>query len=224
MKNTKITVLTRTKNSSNTVFNALKSVYNQSYSPENIEIILIDDGSSDDTVNVVATCFPHITVLTTQGIGAIKTLNLGLQHIRTPYFTIVDSDDELPEHALEILSRVFATDQQVAGVYGDYKELFQNGDSRYVSTSSNIFTTVAGGILFRTDLVKEMGGYDESLFFPEYDLLIKLLEKYRVAHVAEDVYHYFRHPNSLTADKQKVVAGIAQLTAKYGTTLTIRDY
>ena len=45
--------------------------------------------------------------------------------------------------------------------------------------------------MFRRDVLNEVGLYDEKLIFPEYDLLIKIMEKYKGEHISKDYYNNY---------------------------------
>lgn len=225
MKTQRISIIIRTKNNAKTILRALDSVANQSLPQEMLELILVDDGSVDETVHLIKESSPHLSIFHTPSIGAVKALNTALAEVDTTFYTILDADDELPQSALELLLKGFKNAANLAAVYGDYLEISaDNKEQKLVSTTSNIFNTIAGGILFKLENVKECDYYDPTLFFPEYDLLIKLMKSYPVAHIPVEVYHYFRHGDSLTANKQKVIEGINQINEKYGTKYPIREY
>lgn len=223
MKNTQISVIIRNKDNAETILRTLSSVFNQSLESDEDAVVLVDDGSSDDSLEKIKTAFPKLKITKTNSIGGVKALSTALSLVNRPFFTVLDADDALPSTALEVLLNAFTRPEQAAS-YGNYKEISIAGEEHLVDTSSNIFTTLAGGILFRTEAVKAVDGYADDLFFPEYDLLIKLMQKHQVVHVPEEVYYYFRQPGSVTSDKKKVLEGVDQITRKYGKKYPIRDY
>ncbi len=201
---------------------ALESVFTQTLAATAYEVIVVDDQSTDDSLAIANQYADKIRSFQTPSFGAVKALNFGLSQVKTPYFTILDADDSLPKTALASLLDGFRINEEAAFVYGNYTEY--DTTSKIIDTSQNIFDTIAGGILFKIELVIQEGKYDESLFFPEYDLLIKLIEKYPIVHQNDLVYSYFRHASSMTANKEKVDAGIKQITERYGRSFPIRKY
>ena len=70
-----------------------------------------------------------------------------------------------------------------------------------------------------------VGCYDKDLFFPEYDLLIKLIQKgCSNIYIQKPLYNYFRHEGTLTSNKKSVEKGFEQLYEKYGEIKGLRDY
>lgn len=220
-----ISVIIRNFNNSSTIERAIKSVLSQTLSLSEIEMIVIDDSSEDDSVSKIKAFKKNIRFFETKRIGALRVLNFGLREARGKYYTILDSDDYLPLNALKELKRGFEENPRVAGVYGDYYELnVKSSRKRYYSTKDNVFSTVAGGWLLKKNIVAGLGYYDIKLFFPEYDLLKKILKKYKVVHIPEIVYYYCRRFGSMTFDKKEVEEGIKQLEEKYGGKIQIRKY
>lgn len=223
-KNT-ISIIIRNYNSASTVSRAINSVLKQSLPREQLEIIVIDDGSSDSSLEKIKPYMSKINFTETPRLGPQKTLNAGLKKSSGEFYTILDSDDYLPPTCLEKMMTLFAEDSDLGVVYGDYLEFISDSKhSCYYSTSGNIFNTLAGGILFKKQIVENHNFYDESLVFPEYDLIIKLKKKHKMQHLLEISYHYYRHPKSITADNDLVSKGIKQLNKKYDLKIPIRSY
>ncbi|GIK83867.1 MAG: hypothetical protein BroJett025_04890 [Patescibacteria group bacterium] len=225
MKTITVSIIIRTHNNRDTVRKAVESALNQVVESLNVEVVLIDDASRDESFEEIADYLDQVSYIKTNGLGAVAALNLGIVRATGQYFTILDADDFLPSNAVRSLINPFLKEENIAAVYGDYYEIAVGSKSKKLKkTSQNIFNTVAGGILFKKKLVASSGLYDTSLFFPEYDLLIKLERKYKLVHVNKVVYNYVRSGQSLTASAQKVIEGVKQLEKKYGKKLPIREY
>ena len=217
-----ISVIIRNFNNGNTIERAIKSALSQNL--DSIEIIVIDDGSTDDSLNKIKT-FKNIRFYQTKRLGAIKALNFALKKAKGKFYTILDGDDYLPPHVLAELRKKAEENPDAAIIYGDYFEInSKSSDKRRYSTKDNVFSTVAGGLLIKKDIARKLGFYDEALFFPEYDLLKKILKQRKIVHLPKIVYYYHRHLESLTANKIRVKNGIKQLEEKYGEKIPIRKY
>ncbi len=221
----KVSVIIRTHNSAKFVRNAVDSVLSQTPAKKFYEILVIDDGSTDATKKLLKSYGDKIRLMEKQGLGPIKAANLGIEHSRCEYVIFLDSDDAFEPNALEqMLNAIQNSDADF--VHCDYYEKnMENGEVKTISLKDNIFNSVAGGILFKKSLLKKLGGYDEGLVFPEYDLLIKLTrKKCRYEHVAMPLFTYVRHKGSLTSDKEIVKKGFKQLFDRYGEIKGLRDY
>ncbi len=225
MKKPLISIIIRSKNSVDTLERVIDSVLSQKLTNATFEVIWVDDGSEDATVAKLVSCYPQVSLIETDSIGAVAALNEGLKHARGIFYTILDADDALPHQALQSLLNCISDDALTAAVYGNYQEIGINlNQKKFISTANNMYHTIAGGIMFRLKNVAKSGYYDESLFFPEYDLLTKLQSNYRVVHCDKSVYYYFRRSDSLTSDSERVSQGLDQLFQKYKKQFPIRQY
>jgi glycosyltransferase involved in cell wall biosynthesis len=93
---TKVTVIIPTFNRASTILDAVQSVVNQTYAPT--EIIVVDDGSTDDTIEKLGVFSSCITLLRQQNAGPSVARNQGVQAASGEILTFLDSDDTwLPE-------------------------------------------------------------------------------------------------------------------------------
>jgi len=101
-----VTIIIPTYNRANTVERTLNSIFNQSYG--NLELIIVDDGSTDATQTVLSKYSdPRIRMFrhdVNKGVTAAK--NTGLKNIKGEWFTILDSDDEIVPDAIETMLNI----------------------------------------------------------------------------------------------------------------------
>jgi glycosyltransferase involved in cell wall biosynthesis len=209
-------------NSQETIERAVDSAINQTLDQNTYSILIINDGSTDDSLEIVSR-YKDIQVLETDHQGSIAALNIGIQEVETPYVIYLDSDDWFEPLILKTMYNRFLSKSSTDFVYCDYFEVV-NSTRILVSTQKNIFNTLAAGIMFSKESLLSVGLYDESLIFSEYDLLMKLLPSSEYHHISQPMYNYFRHPRSISADKSLVKRGLEQLFEKYGQYLPIREY
>lgn len=222
-----ISVVTTTYNSEEYVERALESVRSQTFNLNRVEHLVVDDGSDDHTVDVVRSFSDgdYIRVIETEHSGASATLNAGIDAAKGKYVIVLDSDDEFKPTILEQMYNVLEKEPSVDFVYSDYVEVFSGGRKRYVDTSDNILNTITIGIMHRRERLLEYEGYDENLFFAEYDLLLRYLkDDLEGCHIAEPLFVYHRRDKSLTGDTEAVKKGKRKLEKKFGRSLDIRDY
>ena len=86
-----VTCIVPTYNSGRYLSEALDSIFAQSYRP--IDVIVADDGSSDDTLSVVRGYGDRIRMVTQPTSGPAQTRNLGLKHAQTEFLAFLDADD-----------------------------------------------------------------------------------------------------------------------------------
>ncbi|GHV28421.1 hypothetical protein FACS1894167_05370 [Synergistales bacterium] len=116
----------------------LESIVNQTYT--NLEIILVDDGSTDGSEKICdeyAASDKRVRVIHKANGGEASARNVGLTHSRGEYVMFCDSDDEIPLDAVMVFSDAFSG-SEVDIVIGSYKEI---GDEiRYAYASKETYT------------------------------------------------------------------------------------
>ncbi len=191
MKNPEVSIILPTHNGARFVEGAIESVLRQTY--KDWELIVIDDGSSDNTEEIVERCQGGDDrirlVKNPTNLGIQKTLNKGLRKARGKYIARIDDDDRWIdkyklERQIEFLSKhpdyvLVGTGVIVVDERG--RELFRFLN---VAEDSNIRTTILSrncfthsSVVFRKDAVLERGGYDESeavRHVEDYDLWLAL--------------------------------------------------
>jgi glycosyltransferase involved in cell wall biosynthesis len=219
-----ISIIVRTYNSAKFVANAIESILHQDVDPTYYEILVVDDGSTDNTIEVLGSYGSKIRIIKGDHQGAIAALNRGIQEARGNYITILDSDDTFEQGIVKAVADIFQKDGAKDFVYTDYREISVDGTEKIVSLAENIFNGVSAGVFIKKEILNAIGGYDESLIFPEYDVIIKLAEKYQGFHLALPGFIYKRRRESLTGSKELVKKGKQQLLLKYNKNFPIRDY
>ncbi len=93
------------------------------------EIIVIDNGSSDGTIEMLSNEFPHVNIIRNQNnIGVARARNQGIRAAGGDYILMLDSDTEIKNNALEILLNFIKSNKDIA-VAGP-KLLYPNGSDR----------------------------------------------------------------------------------------------
>jgi len=113
-------------NKANHIENTLKSILNQTYS--NYEIIVINDGSSDESESkVLKFKDSRIQLYNQKNLGAAMARNLGIEKAKHDYIAFLDADDLWMENHLETLSNLI-NDFPNAGIYASrYELIFKEG-------------------------------------------------------------------------------------------------
>jgi glycosyltransferase involved in cell wall biosynthesis len=198
MSTPRVTVLVGSYNGAGKIGRALGSILAQTVS--DLEVIVIDDGSTDGTVEVVRAVQsrdPRVRLeVLNRNVGIALSLNRGLSLARASAVAIQDQDDwsELCrlERQLELLRQrpdVAVVGSRMREVDAEGRELvartaFAAGD---VTEKLMYFNPIPNGsALFRRDLALELNGYDPRYRFAnDYDLWLRVADRHRVFSIAE---------------------------------------
>ncbi|SFG93120.1 glycosyltransferase family 2 protein [Pedobacter insulae] len=129
-----VSVIIPAYNASKTITQTLESVFAQDYSP--IEIIIVNDGSTDATESILANYGTKIKLISTPNKGVSHARNLGLSHARGEYIQFLDSDDLILPGKLTL--QVKALQENDADVaYGNWQRFIQENKKILVTETVN---------------------------------------------------------------------------------------
>ncbi|MBI4572082.1 MAG: glycosyltransferase family 2 protein [candidate division NC10 bacterium] len=183
---TLVSVIIPTHNRAALVREAIESALNQTYPAR--EVIVVDDGSTDETPEVLARYGDAIRTVRTANRGCAAARNAGVGVARGQYLAFVDSDDAAPPDRLSLQVPVLDAHPDVGIVYGNSIAFGPDLPGEQVhhpvrpdpdgSVAEGIFFTTRIGfdsVLLRRAAVEQAGGFDESLRHNEdTDLLLRV--------------------------------------------------
>ena len=157
---------------------AIRSCLMQMILRRTVEIIVVDDASTDRSAEIVREFSNDVRMFrqdSNQGVAAAS--NVGLENASGRYWMRVDSDDFLNAHACAFLGSILDENPDIDFVYCDHHRVDVRGVkvSRVSLDSDEALFEHGAGVLFRTEALREIGGYDASLRNAEdRDLLMRL--------------------------------------------------
>lgn len=200
----KVTVYIATHNRSKLLLRAINSVLAQSY--ENIEIIVSDDGSTDDTYEKIKQYIDDKLIIYVKNKtpkGACVARNLALSVARGEYITGLDDDDEFTPDRIEKLVKTFESGSYSCvassilernGV-GDLARQFDCGEITLCSLLH--YNMLGNQVLTTTSNLKGINGFDPEMpAFQDYDTWVRLVNKYGKAYKTTDAtYIWYTNHN-----------------------------
>lgn len=183
----RISVVIPTYNRKDIVMRAVNSVLQQSFAP--YEVIVVDDGSTDQTAQLFTTCDARIRYITKKNGGVSSARNRGIQEALGDWIAFLDSDDTW--HAEKLESQINAVIDHGAGVCFTGVVTDQGGRTSAIaqlapslpSGQSGLFNhpiefitrsdhhPMVQSLLIKKDLLKRVGNFDETLYVAEDTLL-----------------------------------------------------
>lgn len=204
---------------------AIESVLSQTF--QDFEIIIIDDGSTDNSYEIIEQYEPHpkISVIYQKNKGLTVSNNIAISVAKGQFIMRLDADDYLDSNALKLLYNEFETDSTLGMVFGDWYEVDEYGHVTSIERRHNFNTQVtlmdqpAHGActMFRLSYLKELQGYDETLTRQDgYELWFRFIRKYKIKSINIPVFYYRKHGNNLTSDESKLLEARAKILEKHG--------
>lgn len=214
MEMIKITVYIPTHNYGRFVDKAIQSVLKQTMS--DWELIIIDDGSTDNTNEVLAKYRGHskVRIIEQENKGLNVTNNIALRLANGKYIMRLDADDYLDENALLILSNILDTKPHIGLVYPDYYEIDSGGAvinmvrRKKLMEEAELLDLPAHGActIFRKELLLEIGEYIETFSCQDgYELWLRFIQKHNPYNVNIPLFYYRQHPFSLTKKEKEIL-------------------
>ncbi|MBU1995244.1 glycosyltransferase family 2 protein, partial [bacterium] len=114
----KVSVAINNYNYGKFIVECIESVLHQTY--QNIEIIVVDDGSTDDSLEILASRYknnPRIQIVSKKNAGQLSAFNEALKHITGEIVFFLDADDLYKKNYIETILKVYKENQDVDFVF-----------------------------------------------------------------------------------------------------------
>jgi hypothetical protein len=192
----KVSIIMPTYNRSYIIRRALDSIEAQTY--KQWELIVVDDGSTDDTWQVMRECqLDNVKYIKTSHGGVSRARNVGLNHATGECIAYLDTDDEWSPHFLELMVKGMKSEPNVGLAYCSNEIIFKiKKDTewrevrRKVCVPFNYFDLLSKIFMFtccvmhRRECTQEVGGFDEGMEACEdWDLFLRIGQKYKIIFV-----------------------------------------
>lgn len=207
----RVSVVIPTYNRADVIPRAVESVLDQTF--EDLELLVVDDGSTDDTVAMLESIDdPRLRVITHEtNRGANVARNTGIEHAEGEFVAFLDSDDEWDRRKLQFqLARYETAAPGCVAVYCDFERQSEGFGGRVLSSVATglaafdearpqeggdeltseiladyLHSGAGSTLLVETDVARKIGGFDEELDrFQDPDFLLRVVQEGRLAYVA----------------------------------------
>ena len=228
---TKVTVIIPTYNRAHFIENAIKSILQQTY--RDYEIIVVDDGSTDNTGYLIAAYGNQIRYFYQNHAGAASARNTGIKKSIGKYIAFLDSDDYFCEENLFKKILFLERNLDIGWVFSDWNYVdefgnyFNKGSLHFHYAQKKLSGLIFGELLYKrnfiatpTVIIRRSVLDDIGLFDPmilsqeEYDLWLRISSKYSVCYINEPLVNVIVHADSLSSDFEKWTLGNALIVDK----------
>ncbi len=183
---------------------AIRSALNQKFSKDQFEVLVIDDGSKDNSVKIIEDFGSKIkSFFLSKNMGLPYARNYGIKKSTGRFIVHLDSDDYMHESLIFVEELFLSLNQEYGAVECDYIHVDKN--EKHLDKISAEKKPIACGIMFKKENLIEIGLYNnEMLLCEDEELRERYKKKYKIGRIAIPLYRYTRHEENITNDKKKL--------------------
>src|SRR5687768_13059955 len=199
-----VTVVCLCYNQGRFVREAIQSVIQQTY--PNLQLLVVDDASSDDSVQTINDCirtYPQIKFFSLpRNVGNCKAFNIALAHVKGEFVIDLAADDELlPERIAQGVRALVTAGSEYGVNFTDALWINELGEGLRQHSHRFPHNVVPRGdiyreaitkfficsptMMFRTEVIRSLGGYDESLHYEDFDFIIRAARNWKYCYTPE---------------------------------------
>lgn len=205
-----VSIITPAYNRADLIGQTIKSVLNQNYS--NIEYLVLDDGSTDDTLKIIKKYRRKLVWESHPNVGETRTVNMGFKMAKGDIIGVVNSDDPLLPGLIKEVVRVMTENPKLLVVYPDWKMIDQNDkvtgeirvpDYNYLNMLRWHYCMPGPGAFFRKSLVKKIGGRDPQFrYVGDFDFWLRAGLEGQFARIPKFLATFRMHPGSASVGEK----------------------
>lgn len=232
----KVSVIIPTFNRFSLISRAIDSVLNQTIKP--FEIIVVDDGSSDNTSTFIKNNYKSVKLIKQKNLGVSKARNVGIKNSSGDWIALLDSDDEWKKNKLEVQIKSLSEYDYYSvchtneiwirnGIRVNQKKRHQKYGGDIFDKCLDICRISPSSIIFKKNIINDVGWFDESLSICEdYDLWLRITANFKILFIDKPlVIKYGGHSDQLSKSVNGIEAyRIKSLENLLSNTKLIKDY
>ncbi len=225
----KVSVIIPTHNRAEFLPSAITSVLNQTF--QDFEIIIVDDGSKDNTQEVVLNFNDKRIKYIRNEVnkGEAGSRNVGILNSNAGYIAFLDDDDEWLPDKLRLQVDLLENNPSIVGVvYTGYVEVDRSNNkiiwqmvpakrgNIYKDILVKNYVGVPSTVVLRRACFEKVSLFDENIIYPtDYDMWIRLSDKFCFEYIKESLVRYYVHERSISGNLELRIRGAEKILKKY---------
>ncbi|MEW6608546.1 MAG: glycosyltransferase [bacterium] len=199
-----ISIIIPTYNAENFLPQAINSVVEQTY--QDIEIIVVDDGSTDNTKRIIEPFMDKIYYIYKDNGGPASARNVGIKSSKGEYIAFLDADDIWLPQKLELQINLFQQCQEIDWIHTNLVLIDESGNVIGIRKLTEILSgsifkilfmenwVLTSSVMMKRECLKIIGNFDETLSVnQDYDLWLRLSHYYKCGYLEQPLVKYRIH-------------------------------
>jgi cellulose synthase/poly-beta-1,6-N-acetylglucosamine synthase-like glycosyltransferase len=238
-----VTIIIPCYNEANTIRATIDSLLHLDYPKDKIKLIIVDDGSKDNTWQIIKEFekYPNVKVFHKENGGKYTALNLGLEQVKTPFLGCLDADSFVDSEALKRIMTYFDNEETMAVapsvIVDKPKNILQGAQKaeydmavytkKMLAFLGGIHVTPGPFSIFRKKVFDDLGPYRHAHNTEDQEIALRMQEHhYKIEH-CPDAYVYTMAPNTvrgLYRQRQRWIYGFIRNVIDYRRLLFRKEY
>ncbi len=223
-----VSVIIPTYNRAHVLGRSIQSVLNQTF--QDFELIIVDDGSTDDTEKIVKNLsnekVKYTKLQKNQGAGVAR--NIGIRLAKGDYIAILDDDDEWMPERLEKQMKVFSTaPMEVGVVYTRYIKYDSLGDYipplKVAKKEGDLFKQLLFELhvqwqssLIKRECFNKVGLISESMLYArDWEFLLRISQHYQFLYIDEPLAIIYEQPEDRFSKQERLIVDLQRILKMY---------
>lgn len=212
----KASIIVTSYNYANYVERCIRSCLDQSLPTEQYELIVVDDGSTDNTLSIIEKfkVAPNFRAMENRAnVGVAQAANIGIRASVGQFVVRVDADDFVNNNFLLFLTTYLDANHDAFGVACDYIVVDEHEDIRERRYADR--HPISCGIMYRKDLLTKVGLYDPNFrHLEEEELRQRVGDYYKIHYLHIPLYRYRMHNSNKTKRADEIAKARAALVRR----------
>lgn len=222
-----VSVIVPCYNHSNYIEQCITSIFNQTYT--DIELIVIDDGSTDDSFEKLKQLQKkrEFILESQSNMGLSKTLNKAIKtYAKGDYIACIASDDYWHPLKIETQVKYFENHPQMGFIFGKAYKVNDIGKVTGILPDKKVpecsFDTLilnscipALTVMIKKKVTDDVGLFDEDSYIEDWDMWLRIADKYPFAFVDEFIAYYRIHGTNISSNYPKMIEAKKRLIGKW---------
>lgn len=211
-----VSIIMPAYNAGKYIIEAINSIFHQSYQP--IEIIVVDDGSTDDTLEKLQSLQDKIKLITSTHHGAANARNIGIKQAQGDLIAFLDADDTIDKDKIKLQIDEFLSDPDLDICYTMFNNFLCPEASEELKKTrpqkeGPIKGCVCGTTMIKKSSFENVGYFDSSLKVGEFiDWFSKATELgFKIKFIEKDLYNRRSHAGNTTTTQRESFSDFARL-------------